>query len=64
MIISNGAEYSSAETVIITRDKSKLIERYSPQIALYSQALEKAFGRKVDEKYLLSLKESTLIKLN
>lgn len=47
-----------------TRDKSKLIERYSPQIALYSQALEKAFGRKVDEKYLLSLKESTLIKLN
>lgn len=47
-----------------TRDEGKLIERYRGQVDLYATALEKAFGRQVNEKYLLSLKEARLIKLN
>jgi len=41
-----------------------LKERYSRQIELYSLALSKAFGGKEIDKYLLSLKEGHLIKLN
>ncbi len=46
-----------------TKDKEKLIARYAPQLDLYEKALTKAFeGRRV-EKYLLSLKEGKLIKI-
>ena len=38
-----------------------LLERYHKQLELYSLAIEKATGRKVDEKYILSLKEGKLI---
>ncbi len=46
-----------------TKDDKKLIERYSPQLALYEKALSKAFDGKAVEKYLLSLKEGKLIKI-
>jgi len=46
------------------KDQSRLIERYKGQIDLYQKALEKAFKRKVDEKYLLSIKQAKLIKIN
>lgn len=46
------------------RNERALVERYQNQIKLYSLALEKAFGRAVDEKYLLSLKEGKLIKID
>lgn len=46
-----------------TRDEKTLINRYKGQINLYQLAIEKAFERKVDEKYLLSLKEAKLIKI-
>ena len=45
------------------RDENILKERYSKQIELYSLAIEKAFGVKVDERYLLSLKNAKLIKI-
>ena len=51
-------KYSSAS------DENVLKERYAQQIELYSKALEKALNRKVDEKYLLSLKEGKLIKID
>ena len=47
-----------------TADEKTLVQRYQGQILLYEKALEKAFGRKVDEKYLLSLKEGKLIKID
>lgn len=47
-----------------TIDEKTLVQRYQGQIYLYEKALEKAFGRKVDEKYLLSLKEGKLIKID
>lgn len=46
------------------RNERAIVERYQNQIKLYSLALEKAFGRAVDEKYLLSLKEGKLIKID
>ncbi len=45
-------------------DASSLKDKYSQQIKLYSMALEKAFDRKVDKKYLLSLKGGDLILLD
>ena len=45
------------------KDEKKIIERYSQQIRLYSIAIEKAFGKKIKEKYILSLKDAKLIKL-
>ena len=47
-----------------TKDEKMLIQGYQGQIDLYEKALSKAFGRKVDEKYLLSLKEGKLIKID
>lgn len=47
-----------------TKDEKVIIERYKAQIDLYKNALEKAFLRKVDKSYLLSLKEGKLIKLD
>lgn len=47
-----------------SRDESLLKERYSRQIDLYSKALQKAFSDKNIEKYLLSLKEGKLIKID
>ena len=41
----------------------KLRARYSQQIKLYSQALEKSFGKKIEKRYLLSLKNGEVIKL-
>ncbi len=38
-----------------------LLERYSTQLQLYKSALEEGLKRKVDEIYLLSLKEGSLI---
>ena len=46
------------------QDDKKLVEKYEKQIKLYSLAIEKAFGRKVDEKYLLSLKQAKLIRID
>ncbi len=43
---------------------AQLQERYGEQIKLYTMALEKAFSKKVDEKYLLSLKDGNLISIN
>ncbi|MBP3345271.1 MAG: hypothetical protein J6K97_03610, partial [Clostridia bacterium] len=48
-------KYSSA-------NEQTLKERYEKQIQLYTHAIEKAFNKKLDEKYLLSLKNSKLIK--
>ena len=48
-------KYSSA-------NEKTLKERYEKQIQLYTHAIEKAFNKKLDEKYLLSLKNSKLIK--
>lgn len=45
------------------KDEEILIEKYRGQLGLYQKALEKALGRKVDEIYLLSLKDAKLIKL-
>lgn len=45
------------------KDEEKLINRYGGQIRLYAIALEKAFEGKDIEKYLLSLKEGKLIKI-
>lgn len=44
-------------------DENKLKERYGKQIYLYSLAIEKAFNKKIDEKYLLSLKFGKMIKI-
>lgn len=46
-----------------SNDENVLRERYKKQIELYSLALKKAFGKEVDEKYLLSLKNAKLIKI-
>ncbi|MBE7074145.1 MAG: hypothetical protein E7379_03545 [Clostridiales bacterium] len=46
-----------------TQDENVLIKRYKKQIELYSMAIEKAFNIKLDEKYLLSLKNTQLIKI-
>lgn len=40
-----------------------LIERYGKQLCVYAFAAEKALGRKVDEAYILSLKQQKLIKI-
>ena len=40
-----------------------LKERYGRQIELYSMALEKAFNKKIEKRYLLSLKNAQIIKL-
>ncbi len=45
------------------KDEKRLIKRYEKQIEIYSLAIEKAFKIKLEEKYLLSLKTATLIKL-
>lgn len=45
------------------KDDNKLIQRYAKQIYLYSLAIEKAFNKKIDEKYLLSLKDCRLLKI-
>lgn len=45
------------------QDENKLINKYNKQIELYSLAIEKAFDKKIDEKYLLSLKNAKLIKI-
>lgn len=45
------------------KEENKLIEKYKKQIDLYALAIEKAFDIKLDEKYLLSLKNAQLIRL-
>ena len=45
-------------------NSASLKEKYAKQIKLYSKALEKAFNKKVDKKYLLSLKDGNLISLD
>lgn len=45
-------------------DSTSLKEKYAQQIRLYCLALEKAFNKKVDKKYLLSLKDGNLILLD
>ena len=44
-------------------DEQKIVKKYQKQIELYSLAIEKGFGKNVDERYLLSLKDGKLIKL-
>ena len=45
------------------KDENILINRYKKQIELYQLAIEKAFDKKVDERYILSLKNADLIKI-
>lgn len=45
------------------KDEEKLKKRYEKQIILYRKAIEKAFGKKINKQYLLSLKEAKLIKI-
>lgn len=45
------------------KNSEKIIQKYFCQIKLYEKALEKAFGKKIDEKYILSLKDAKLIKI-
>lgn len=45
------------------KDENILINRYKKQIELYQLAIEKAFEKKIDERYILSLKNAKLIKL-
>ena len=44
-------------------DEKMIIKKYQKQIELYTLAIEKGFGKNVDERYLLSLKEGKLIKV-
>ncbi len=46
-----------------TQNKSneKILEKYSKQLDIYSLAIEKAFGIKLNKKYILSLKNAELI---
>ena len=46
------------------KDENIIISRYKKQIYLYSKALEKAFNKKIDKKYILSLKQAKLIKID
>ena len=46
------------------KDNNRLILKYKNQLKAYSYAIEKATGQKVDETYLLSLKNAKLIKIN
>lgn len=46
------------------RDEGKIIEKYLSQLKLYEKALFKSFGKNIDEKYILSLKEGRLIKVD
>ncbi len=46
-----------------TKNDKTLAQRYAPQLALYQKALAKAFPNKPIEKYLLSLKQASLIKI-
>lgn len=50
-------KYSSINNDILLRNK------YIKQIKLYEKALEKAFNKKINEKYLLSIKNAKLIKI-
>lgn len=45
------------------KNENKIKEKYLCQIKLYEKALIKAFGIKLNEKYILSLKEGKLIKI-
>ena len=44
-------------------NSTDLKERYSRQIELYAMALEKAFGKKIEKRYLISLKKAEVIQL-
>lgn len=46
------------------KDEKIIISRYEKQIYLYSKAIEKAFNIKIDKKYILSLKQAKLIKID
>jgi len=46
-----------------TLSPAALRDRYRKQIDLYSKALEKTFGKKIEKRFLLSLKNSQLIKM-
>lgn len=45
------------------KNPEKIKDRYFTQIKLYEKALEKAFEKNLDEKYILSLKDALLIKI-
>ena len=47
-----------------TKSTKVLVDRYKRQILLYKKATELALGKKVDECYLLSLRDFKLIKIN
>lgn len=47
-----------------TFDEKKIIERYLPQIKLYRMALEKAFDVKINNCFILSLKNANLIRVD
>ena len=45
------------------KNSEKIKEKYLKQINLYERAIEKAFNKKLDEKFILSLKEAKLIEI-
>lgn len=44
-------------------DEKKIIQKYRKQLVLYRFAIEKALGRKVDEIYILCLKQKKLVEI-
>ena len=46
------------------KNDNKIKERYISQIKLYENALEKAFNKKIKEKYILSLKDAKIIRID
>lgn len=43
------------------KNDAVLLQRYNKQLDLYEKALYKAFNKKIDEKYILSLKQAKMI---
>lgn len=58
-----GEELTLVDYKFSSLSSDALKARYGKQIQLYSQALEKAFNKKIEKRYLLSLKNGEVIKL-
>lgn len=58
-----GKEITLIDYKFSSLSADQLVARYGKQIQLYSLALEKCFNKKINNRYLLSLKNAQLIKL-
>ena len=58
-----GEEITLIDYKFSSLSDEELVNRYGKQIDLYSMALEKAFNKKIEKRFLLSLKNAKLIKL-